>query len=105
MTSAEIQDLQRFALQIRIGILEEIKALGFGHIGGSLSIADALAVLYNASLHKKRDRQPDMDGARRRAADALRRAAVFAHQSCFSLTAVFYSGSKKISLRRCIAVS
>lgn len=32
--------------------------------------------------------------------DALRRAAVYAHQSCFSLTAVFYSGSKKISLRR-----
>lgn len=59
-----------------------------------------LAVLYNASLHKKRDRQPDMDGARRCAADALRRAAVYAHQSCFSLTAVFYSGSKKISLQR-----
>ena len=46
MTPAETKDLRRFALQIRIGILEEIKALGFGHVGGSLSIADALAVLY-----------------------------------------------------------
>ena len=70
---------------------------------GTTSIIHTNSSLYvcnNASLHKKRDRQPDMDGARRRAADALRRAAVFAHQSCFSLTAVFYSGSKKISLRR-----
>ena len=40
------KELQHFALQIRIGIIEELKARGFGHIGGSLSIADALAVLY-----------------------------------------------------------
>lgn len=46
MTPEETKNLRRFALQIRIGILEEIKALGFGHVGGSLSIADALAVLY-----------------------------------------------------------
>ena len=100
MTEEKRIELQRFALQIRIGIVDALKARGFGHIGGSLSIADALAVLYNSSIHKKRDRQQDMDGARRCAADALRRAAVYAHQSCFSLTAVFYSGSKKISLQR-----
>jgi len=40
------KELQRFALQIRIGAVEEFKARGFGHVGGSLSIADALAVLY-----------------------------------------------------------
>ena len=40
------KELQRFALQIRIGVIEALKARGFGHIGGSLSIADALAVLY-----------------------------------------------------------
>ena len=37
-------------LKIRIGIVEEIKARGFGHIGGSLSVADALAVLYGEIL-------------------------------------------------------
>lgn len=42
--------LQKLALEIRIGIVEEIKARGFGHIGGSLSVADALAVLYGAVL-------------------------------------------------------
>ncbi len=44
------QGLQKLALEIRIGIVEEIKARGFGHIGGSLSVADALAVLYGAVL-------------------------------------------------------
>lgn len=38
------------ALKIRIGIVEEIKARGFGHIGGSLSVADELAVLYGEIL-------------------------------------------------------
>ena len=63
MTSAEIQDLQRFALQIRIGILDQIKALGFGHIGGSLSIADALAVLYGRVMRydAKKPRLPQRD--------------------------------------------
>ena len=46
MNQEQEKELQRFALQIRIGIIEELKARGFGHIGGSLSIADALAVLY-----------------------------------------------------------
>lgn len=50
MTRTHQQDLQRFALQIRIGILEQIQALGFGHIGGSMSIADALAVLYGSIM-------------------------------------------------------
>ncbi len=46
MDSALKKQLKAFALQIRIGILEELTALGFGHAGGSLSIADTLAVLY-----------------------------------------------------------
>ena len=46
MTEEKKNELQRFALKIRIGIVEELKARGFGHIGGSFSIADALAVLY-----------------------------------------------------------
>ncbi len=46
MNQEKEKELQRFALQIRIGVIEALKARGFGHIGGSLSIADALAVLY-----------------------------------------------------------
>ena len=44
--TAEIKQLEILATQIRIGSLEAIKARGFGHVGGSLSIADTLAVLY-----------------------------------------------------------
>ena len=45
------KEFQKLALKIRIAEVEEFKALGFGHIGGSLSIADALAVLYGAVMH------------------------------------------------------
>ncbi len=34
------------AARIRIGAVEEFQARGFGHIGGSLSVCDLLAVLY-----------------------------------------------------------
>lgn len=50
MNSEMKRDLQKFALQIRIGVVEQIKARGFGHIGGSLSVCDALAVLYGAVM-------------------------------------------------------
>ena len=50
MTEERKNELQRFALKIRIGIVEELKARGFGHVGGSLSIADALAVLYGSVM-------------------------------------------------------
>ena len=46
MNSAEILELKRFAAEIRIATLEEIKSRGFGHLGGSLSICDLLAILY-----------------------------------------------------------
>lgn len=42
--------LEKFALQIRIGTVESLRSRGFGHIGGSLSVADALAVLYGAVM-------------------------------------------------------
>lgn len=50
MTDEKKLDLQRFALKIRIGLTEALRARGFGHIGGSLSIADALAVLYGSVM-------------------------------------------------------
>ncbi|MCU6734750.1 transketolase [Diplocloster agilis] len=42
--------LQRFALQIRIAMLEEFKALGFGHLGGALSLVETLAALYGGVM-------------------------------------------------------
>lgn len=62
LTNEKKKELQKLALQIRIGAVEAFKARGFGHVGGSLSVADALAVLYgdvmnvNAKDPKKEDR-------------------------------------------------
>ena len=52
--------LQRFALEVRIVAVEEFKARGFGHVGGSLSIADAVAVLYGAVM-KYDPKNPKME--------------------------------------------
>lgn len=45
------KSLQKFAAEIRIGTVEAIKSRGFGHIGGALSVCDALAVLYGSQMH------------------------------------------------------
>ena len=50
MDQIKKQELERFALEIRIGVLEQMKARGFGHVGGSLSVADALSVLYGSQM-------------------------------------------------------
>ena len=42
----DIKKLEKFAAQIRLETLKEIKTLGFGHIGGSMSVVELLAVLY-----------------------------------------------------------
>ena len=57
------KELQKLALEIRLGIVEEIQARGFGHIGGSLSLADALAVLYGAVMRydSQNPKWPDRD--------------------------------------------
>lgn len=46
LTSQELQQLSDFAKEIRKKTLYAIGNLGVGHIGGSLSIADLLALLY-----------------------------------------------------------
>lgn len=50
MTAEQKKALQIAAQQIRIATVECIKSRGFGHIGGSLSVADLLAVLYNGVM-------------------------------------------------------
>lgn len=47
MLSQEKQKaITKLATEIRLETLKEIKTLGFGHLGGSLSIVETLAVLY-----------------------------------------------------------
>lgn len=41
------QELKNFASRIRIETIKCIKKRGFGHVGGCMSIADVLAVLYS----------------------------------------------------------
>lgn len=49
----EINQLEKFATEIRLETLKEIKNLGFGHIGGAMSIVETLAVLYGRVMKIK----------------------------------------------------
>lgn len=42
----EVQKLEEFAREIRIETLKQFGNLGFGHVGGAMSIIELLAVLY-----------------------------------------------------------
>ena len=44
------RELLNFAAEIRIGALECLGAFGSGHVGGSMSVVEALAVLYGGEL-------------------------------------------------------
>lgn len=46
LTKKEIKELEIFAVKIRIETLKELGYLGFGHVGGAMSIVELLAVLY-----------------------------------------------------------
>ena len=46
LSQGEISELKKFTTRIRLETLKEIKNLGFGHIGGAMSIIETLAVLY-----------------------------------------------------------
>ncbi|MBT3319473.1 MAG: transketolase [Clostridia bacterium] len=43
-------DLEKFCIKIRIETLKQIGNLGFGHVGGCMSIAETLAVLYGGVM-------------------------------------------------------
>jgi len=45
-----LEEMRRFAADIRIETIKAITCAGFGHIGGSASIADVLAVLYGGVM-------------------------------------------------------
>lgn len=64
MQKAEkMQELRVFAAEIRLETLKTIGSLGFGHVGGSMSIIDALAVLYGdvMKVDPKNPRWEDRD--------------------------------------------
>lgn len=51
MDTNKINELNKFATQIRIETVKEIGIRGFGHLGGSLSVVDLLAVLYSGVMN------------------------------------------------------
>lgn len=50
MEKTEQQQLAKLATQIRLDTIEAIQHIGAGHIGGSLSVVDLLAVLYGKQM-------------------------------------------------------
>lgn len=60
MDDIKLKEIKRFAKQIQIETIKEIANLGVGHLGGSLSIADVLAVLYGNQM-KIDPKNPDWD--------------------------------------------
>lgn len=46
LSKEEIKDLKIFAADIRIQCMEQFRAIGVGHVGGSMSICDLMACLY-----------------------------------------------------------
>ncbi len=61
MDATQLQESQRLSAQIKSEILKMISKLPNGHLGGSLSISDALAVLYTGHVRYKAE-DPKWEG-------------------------------------------
>ncbi len=64
MQKAEkVKELRVFAQEIRVEALKSSGSLGFGHVGGSMSVVEALAVLYGSvmKVDPKNPRWEDRD--------------------------------------------
>ncbi len=63
MEQKEVRELKALAVRIRMALVEAIHSIGSGHVGGALSIADVLAVLYGREMNiRPEDPQwPDRD--------------------------------------------
>lgn len=55
--------IETLAAEIRLETLKVIHSRGFGHVGGSMDLADLMAVLYGEVMHfdPKNPRDPDRD--------------------------------------------
>ena len=51
MDKQKLHELRVFAAEIRLETLKVIASRGFGHVGGSMSMADAMAILYGEVMH------------------------------------------------------
>ena len=51
MEKTELKELQLLAAKIRLDVIELLKHRGYGHLGGSMSIVELMAVLYGKYLH------------------------------------------------------
>jgi len=51
LTKLEETQLRHFAARIRIETLKEYHAVGSGHVGGSMSVVETLAVLYGKAMN------------------------------------------------------
>lgn len=51
ITQEKKAELNRLSADIRINTINALSKVGFGHIGGSMSIADVLAVLYGDAMN------------------------------------------------------
>lgn len=60
MNTMQKDNLELYAAELRLLTLEEFDKLGFGHVGGAMSVIETLAVLYGK--HLKHDaQQPDWE--------------------------------------------
>jgi len=50
VTSKEVIEAKKYAARIRLETVKQIGTRGFGHIGGALSVVEALAVLYGGVM-------------------------------------------------------
>ena len=51
ISDQKVKELEIFATQIRIETIKEMGNLGFGHLGGAMSVVEALAVLYGQVMN------------------------------------------------------
>lgn len=61
MNNTEVMELNAFCKESRRLTVRQIASLGLGHIGGSLSMVELLAVLYNKCMHVD-PANPHMEG-------------------------------------------
>ena len=57
----EYRELKAFAREVRVNIVNSIASIGAGHIGGSLSIVEALTLLYKKHMNVD-PKNPKMEG-------------------------------------------
>ena len=63
MDQNEVRALKALAVRIRLAALDAIHSIGSGHVGGAMSIADVMAVLYGREMNVRVEdpKWPDRD--------------------------------------------